>query len=84
MHELASIVNMNNPDSIIFIGEALTGNDGTDQLQKFNNSLKNLSSNLENDKSSNNIGREIDGIILSKFDTVDDKVGATISLCYST
>jgi signal recognition particle receptor subunit alpha len=30
MHELASIVNMNNPDSIIFIGEALTGNDGTD------------------------------------------------------
>lgn len=29
-------------------------------------------------------GREIDGVLLTKFDTVDDKVGATISLVYST
>ena len=28
--------------------------------------------------------REIDGIIVSKFDTVDDKVGACLSLTYST
>jgi signal recognition particle receptor subunit alpha len=28
--------------------------------------------------------RTIDGIILSKFDTVDDKVGAAISMTYST
>jgi signal recognition particle GTPase len=45
MLELSQIVNMNNPDFIIFIGEALTGNDGSDQLRKFNDSLKNLSSN---------------------------------------
>lgn len=28
--------------------------------------------------------REIDAILLSKFDTVDDKVGASISMVYST
>lgn len=77
------MVNMNNPDCIIFIGEALTGNDGTDQLNKFNHSLKTLSSNFQHDQSNEKQGREIDGIILSKFDTVDDKVGAAISLCYS-
>jgi hypothetical protein len=30
MQELAKMVNLNNPDCIIFIGEALTGNDGSD------------------------------------------------------
>jgi len=45
-------------------------------LVKFNKSLIDLSPK-------NNI-REIDGIILSKFDTVDDKVGAAISMTYST
>lgn len=28
--------------------------------------------------------KEIDGIILSKFDTVDDKVGTAITMTYST
>ncbi len=69
---------MTSPDFIIFIGEALTGNDGTDQLTKFNDSLRNLSA------CQGQPGREIDGIILSKFDTVDNKVGAAISLVYST
>lgn len=56
---------MNNPDLIVFIGEALVGNDGMDQLVKFNKALIDLS---PRDKV-----REIDAIILSKFDTVDDK-----------
>lgn len=56
---------MNNPDLIVFIGEALVGNDGTDQLTKFNKALIDLS---PRDRI-----REIDAIILSKFDTVDDK-----------
>ena len=73
MQSLASLVSIANPDFIIFIGEALTGNDGVDQLVKFNNAIK-LSE----------LGREIDGIILSKFDTVDNKVGAAISLVYAT
>ena len=30
MQELANMVNVNHPDVILFIGEALTGNDGVD------------------------------------------------------
>ena len=40
------MVNVNDPDVILFIGEALTGNDGVDQQNKFNNALKDLSSNM--------------------------------------
>ena len=35
MKELSELVILNNPDLIIFIGEALVGNDGIDQLMKF-------------------------------------------------
>ncbi len=65
MRSLSTLVVKNSPDLILFIGEALTGNDATDQLMKFNKALIDLSPK-------DNI-REIDGIILSKFDTVDDK-----------
>ena len=46
MQELANMVNVNHPDVILFIGEALTGNDGVDQLLKFNKALKDLSSSM--------------------------------------
>ena len=87
MKALARLVNSNNPDIVLFIGEALTGNDGVDQLTKFNSALKELSAKVEYGMgigSANAKGREIDGIILSKFDTVDDKVGAALSLTYAT
>ena len=29
-------------------------------------------------------GRQIDGLVLTKFDTIDDKVGATLSMTYKT
>ena len=58
---------VNNPDRIIFVGEALVGNEAVDQLTKFDRALK--------DFSSANVGgtnrkRGIDGIILTKFDTI--------------
>lgn len=93
MKALARLVNLNNPDVVLFIGEALVGNDGIDQLNKFNSALKEFSTSLRDQRISNQSsgdhwnpleGREIDGIILSKFDTVDDKVGAALSLTYST
>ena len=34
MKSLARLVKLNNPDLILFIGEALVGNDGLDQLNK--------------------------------------------------
>ena len=65
MKALSRLVQVNQPDLVIFIGEALVGNDGVDQLNKFNKALIDLSPK-------DNI-KEIDAIILSKFDTVDDK-----------
>ena len=66
MRALAKLVAVNNPDKIIFVGEALVGNEAVDQLTKFNQSLKDFSG-LQNP-------RHIDGMILTKFDTIDDKV----------
>ncbi len=57
---------MNQPDLVLFVGEALVGNDAIDQLVKFNQSIADHS-NMENP-------RLIDGIVLTKFDTIDDKV----------
>ena len=36
MQELAQLVGENNPDLCLFVGEALVGNDGVDQLVHFN------------------------------------------------
>lgn len=84
---LCQLVTVNNPDKIIFVGEALVGNEAVDQLTKFNRSLRDFSG-VSN-------ARGIDGMILTKcvpflsfcysseadtararrrFDTIDDKV----------
>lgn len=76
MRALAKLVTTNNPDKIIFVGEALVGNEAVDQLTKFNRSLRDFSGVQH--------PREIDGMILTKFDTIDDKVGAAISMTYIT
>lgn len=36
MRNLVKLVNVNKPDLILFVGEALVGNDGVDQLKEFN------------------------------------------------
>lgn len=59
MKALAKLVHINNPDLVLFVGEALVGNDATDQLTKFNQSLIDFSYQGSNP-------RTIDGIILSK------------------
>ena len=76
MKSLAKLVDINQPDAILFVGEALTGNDSVDQLKKFNQAL------INNSKKDN--PREIDGILLTKFDTVDDKVGAALTMVHTT
>jgi len=73
---LAKLVDQNNPDLVLFVGEALVGNDGIDQLEMFNRALE--------ENSAKQTPRGIDGIILTKFDTVDDKVGASLSMVYQT
>ena len=39
MENLAKLVEINQPDVVLFVGEALTGNDSVDQLRKFNQAL---------------------------------------------
>jgi signal recognition particle receptor subunit alpha len=40
MKELAQIVKVNKPNLVIFIGEALVGNDAVDQITKFNKAIE--------------------------------------------
>ena len=60
------MIKLNNPDLVLFVGEALVGNEAVDQLKKFNQALA--------DYSMSENPRLIDGILLTKFDTIDDKV----------
>ena len=48
------------------LGEALVGNEAVDQLVKFNQALADFSKEEK--------PQLIDGIVLTKFDTIDDKV----------
>lgn len=50
----------------------MVGNESIDQLSKFNEGLKEGG------------GREVDGVVVSKFDAVDDKVGAVLSMSFIT
>lgn len=77
MRELAKLIRVNEPDLVLFVGEALVGNEAVDQLVKFNEALANHASPGQKP-------RLIDGIVLTKFDTIDDKVGAAVSMTYIT
>ncbi|EPY25649.1 hypothetical protein STCU_06594 [Strigomonas culicis] len=75
MRALAKLIHDNQPDLVLFVGEALVGNNGVDQLRKFNQCLVDYAP----------VGsqcRGVDGIVLTKFDTIDDKVGAALSMVY--
>ncbi|XP_061990153.1 uncharacterized protein LOC133708683 [Rosa rugosa] len=74
MRALSKLIYINKPDLVLFVGEALVGNDAVDQLSKFNQKLGDLSPSPN--------PRLIDGILLTKFDTIDDKVGAALSMVY--
>jgi signal recognition particle receptor subunit alpha len=76
MRALAKLITLNKPDLVLFVGEALVGNDAVDQVQEFNRCLSDLSDEKK--------PRLIDGIILTKFDTIDDRCGAAISMAYVT
>ena len=68
MRALSSLIVLNAPDLVLFVGEALVGNDAVDQLTKFAQRLADLATGPN--------PHSIDGILLTKFDTIDDKVWA--------
>ncbi len=74
MRALSSLIVDNRPNLTLFVGEALVGNDGVDQLLMFRDAIaKNAPPGLTHG---------LNGILLTKFDTVDLKVGATLSMAY--
>eukprot|EP00116_Pleurobrachia_bachei_P017076 sb/3477338/ len=79
MRALSKLVALNKPDLTLFVGEALVGNEAVDQLVKFNQAL--IDNNVSAEAGTKSI---IDGILLTKFDCIDDKVGAAISMTYIT
>lgn len=74
MRAITSLVSMNNPDLVLFVGEALAGNDSVDQLVHFNKALATYSTLPK--------PHVIDGLIISKFETVDEKIGTAISMVF--
>jgi signal recognition particle receptor subunit alpha len=77
MNAPIQLVAVNNPDKIIFVGEALVGNEAVDQLTKFDRSIRDFSS-----VSGSGRGRGIDGMLVTKWDTVDDKVSSSRNFLY--
>lgn len=71
MASLTKLIKVNNPDHIIFVGEALIGGDSLDHIKEFNKRISEGSS-----------GRKIDSIILTKIDTVDDKIGQVLNFTF--
>jgi signal recognition particle receptor subunit alpha len=78
MRALSGLIHTNAPDLVLFVGEALVGNDAVDQLVKFNRALADLA------PPGAGAAHAIDGVLLTKFDTIDDKVGAALSMVYSS
>jgi len=77
MRALAKLVSVNNPDKILFVGEALVGNEAVDQLSKFDRALRDFSGGGGVSK-----GRGIDGMLVTKWDTVDDKASFLLSVAH--
>eukprot|EP00980_Cylindrotheca_fusiformis_P025851 scaffold14741_cov135-Cylindrotheca_fusiformis.AAC.1 len=73
MKALGKLANENQPDLIVFVGEALVGNDGVDQVRMFNQAVSSFSRN-----------QKVNAILLTKFDTVSDKVGAALTMTHVT
>ena len=66
MRALSNLISLNEPDLTLFVGEALVGNDAVDQLTKFNQRLADLARTPN--------AQMIQGLVLTKMDTIDDKV----------
>lgn len=72
MISLSKLIKVNNPDQIIFVGEALIGGDSLDHIREFNKRI-----------SEGSTGRKIDSIILTKIDTVDEKMGQVLNFTFT-
>lgn len=70
MSSLEKFAKFANPNKIFMVGEALVGTDSVMQARNFNQSFGS--------------GRNLDGFIISKCDTVGDMVGTLVSMVHAT
>jgi signal recognition particle receptor subunit alpha len=70
MSSLEKFANFANPDKILMVGEALVGTDSVMQARNFNAAF--------------GTGRNLDGFIISKCDTVGDMIGTLVSMVHAT
>lgn len=71
MQSLTKLIRYNMPDHIIFVGEALLGGDSLEHLREFNRAV------------GEGTERRVDSILLTKIDTVDDKIGQIVNMAVS-
>lgn len=70
MSSLEKFAKLAQPDKIFMVGEALVGTDSVMQARNFNQAF--------------GTGRNLDGFIISKCDTVGDMVGTLVSMVHAT
>jgi signal recognition particle receptor subunit alpha len=70
MSSLEKFANFARPDKILMVGEALVGTDSVMQARNFNAAF--------------GPGRNLDGFIISKCDTVGDMIGTLVSMVHAT
>ncbi|ERF76016.1 hypothetical protein EPUS_08270 [Endocarpon pusillum Z07020] len=70
MSSLEKFANFAKPDKILMVGEALVGTDSVMQARNFNAAF--------------GPGRNLDGFIISKCDTVGDMIGTLVSMVHAT
>jgi signal recognition particle receptor subunit alpha len=75
MKQIANLIAQVKPDLTVFVAEALVGNNGSDQIRQFDKIITDYGGQG---------AKGLDGIMLTKFDTVDDKVGAALTLVFET
>ena len=83
MKALGKLLTENRPDFVIMVCEALVGHDGLDQFHMFQQQAC-RSPPTSSLRAGGGGGTSIDGLILTKFDTVSDKVGAALTLTHET
>lgn len=70
MSSLEKFANFAKPDKILMVGEALVGTDSVMQARNFNAAF--------------GPGRNLDGFLISKCDTVGDMIGTLVSMVHAT
>ncbi|EEQ82655.1 hypothetical protein NCER_100586 [Vairimorpha ceranae BRL01] len=73
MESLSKLIKINEPDFIVYVGEALVGVDSLDHIKEFNKFI-----------SKGSIHRKIDSLLLTKVDTVDDKIGQILNMTFTS